>query len=208
MAYVTSPTLNVHGFRLNANGTIVCTPGSPLVLDRGDGVHEWHVGSTDDKEMIIAHLEQVLAGNDEAHDFLRQRAALMVDEMLENALYAAPRDASGRQLFTKGGKRGILPGERITLRCSFDGERLTLEVSDSWGSLSPETVQRFIALNLASKGADSHRAGRGLFFMWHLMDDFYVSVKPGEETAIGGALPLYPQSNEQGAYNHGTAVQD
>lgn len=198
MAQVTAPTMNVHGFRLNANGAIVRIPGIPLPLDR-DGVQEWHIVSPEDKETIIAHLERMVEGNDEAHDFLRQRAALMVDEMLENALYAAPRDACGRQLFSKGGKRGMLPGERITLRCAFDGARLALEVSDNWGSLSPETVQRFIALNLASKGADGHRAGRGLFFMWRLMDDFYVSVKPGEETAIGGALPLYPQLDEQGA---------
>ena len=208
MAHVKSTTLNVHGFRLNANGTIVCIPRSPLPLNQGGGVHEWRIAAPDDKDRIIAHLERLLEGNDEAHDFLRQRAALMVDEMLENALYAAPRDAEGRQLFPKGGRRGVLPGERITLRCAFDGERLSLEVSDSWGSLSPEIVRRFIALNLAGGGAESDRAGRGLFFMWRFMDDFYVSVRPGEETAIGGALPLYPHANEQGANNHGTAIQD
>lgn len=199
MAHVKATKLNVHGFCLNANGTIVRIPRSPLPLNQGNRVHEWRVGSTDDKDTIIAHLEQILEGSDDAHDFLRQRAALMVDEMLENALYAAPRDADGKQLFAKGGKRGLLPEERITLRCSFDGERLSLEVSDSWGSLSPETVQRFIALNLAEEGAEGDRAGRGLFFMWRLMDDFYVSVQPGEATAIGGALPLYPHPDEKGA---------
>jgi hypothetical protein len=190
MAHHKITTQDAHGFRLNANGTIVRIPGSPLPLDQGKGVHEWRVASPDDKYRIIANLEQLLEGNDDAHGFLRQRAALMADEMLENALYAAPRDAGGRQLFRKGGNRVILPGERIVLRCAYDGERLALEVSDSWGSLSPETVQRFIALNLAAEDAESDRAGRGLFFMWQIMDDFYVSVKPGEETAIGGTLPL------------------
>jgi len=186
-------TRHVHGFRLNGNGTIVCIPGSPLPLPQQGRVHEWRVMSPADKETIIAGLGHLLDGADDAHDFLRQRATLLVDEMLENALYAAPRDASGRQLFRKGDKRGALPGEQITLRCAYDGERLALEVSDSWGSLSPETVRRFIALNLAAEEAETDRAGRGLFFMWHLMDDFYVSVKPGEETAVGGTLPLmYP----------------
>lgn len=208
MSYMKATALNVHGFRLDDNRTIACIPRSPLPLNPGDRVHEWRVVSPDDKDMIIAHLERLLEGNDAAYDFLRQRAALMVDEMLENALYAAPRDASGRQLFRKGGRRVVLPGERITLRCAFDGERLSLEVSDSWGSLSPETVQHFIALNLATEGAESDRAGRGLFFMWRLMDDFYVSVKPGEETSIGGALPLYPHANEKGAEHNGTTIQD
>ena len=208
MAYMKATTWNVHGFRLSANGTIVRIPGTPLSLNRGSRVHEWRVASPADKNEIIAHLERLLEGDDVAHDFLRQRAALMVDEMLENALYAAPRDASGGQIFPKGGTRGMLPGECITLRWAYDGTRLCLEVSDSWGSLSPETVQRFIALNLASEGPETDRAGRGLFFMWRLMDDFYVRVTPGEETSIGGALSLYPNSNEQGEYNHGTTIQD
>ncbi|HEX9078251.1 MAG TPA: ATP-binding protein [Desulfuromonadaceae bacterium] len=206
MAHMKAESPNAHGFHLNANGTIACIPLS-IPLNRGGGVHEWRIASPDDKERVIVLLEQLLEGNDEAHDFLRQRAALMVDEMLENALYAAPRDAEGRQIFPKGDRRGMLPGERITLRCSFDGERLALEVSDSWGSLSPETVRRFIALNLASEGAECDRAGRGLFFMWRFMDDFYVSVTPGEETAIGGAIPLHPSTHVQGV-NHGTIVQD
>lgn len=188
-----TPTRHVHGFRLNGNGTIVCIPGSPLASPQQGRVHEWRVMSPEDKETIIAHLVHLLDGSDDAHDFLRQRAALLVDEMLENALYAAPRDARGQQLFRKGARRAVLPDEQITLRCAFDGERLALEVSDSWGSLSPETVRSFLALNLAAEGAETDRAGRGLFFMWRLMDDFYVSVKPGEETTVGGTLPLnYP----------------
>jgi len=200
--------LNVHSFSLNSNGAIVCTPRASLPLYQGHNVHEWHVMSLDDKGKIIAHLEQLLEGDGEAHDFLRQRAALVVDEMLENALYAAPRDSSGRQLYSKGGNRPILPGECIIIRCTFDGKRLSLEVSDNWGSLSPETALRFISLNLDTEDLESDRAGRGLFFMWHFMDDFYVRVTPGKETSIGGALHLYPFLNEKGAENNGTAFQD
>ena len=194
MASMQDSTLHIHTFRLGENGEIVRASGAPR-LSMLRRAHEWQITSPDDKEKVIAQLERMLAGDDEAHDFLRQRAALMVDEMLENALYAAPRDANGGQLFPKGDRRGILPEERIILRCDFDGERLSLEVSDSWGSLSPETVQHFIALNLADDGVHGDRAGRGLFFMWRLMDDFYVRVTPGEETSIGGALPLYPHPN-------------
>lgn len=208
MAYMKDTGMNVHGFSLDSNGAIVCMPRSPLPLDGEDGVFEWRVTSPDDKGKIIAQLDLMLEGSDEAHDFLRQRAALMVDEMLENALYAAPRDANGKQLFHKGAKRVVLPGECITVRCAFNGERLTLEVSDNWGSLSTETALHFISLNLDYENIESDRAGRGLFFMWHFMDDFYVSVKPGEETAIGGALSLYPHLNETGAGNYGTTIQD
>lgn len=187
-------TKNIHSFHLDENGAIVCIPSAPLPLMEQGWVHEWPVSSPEDKEKIIAHLEHLLsAEHDEANNFLSQRAALMVDEMLENALYAAPRDAGGRPLYTKGGRRTPLPGERIMLRCAFDGERLSLEVSDSWGNLSPEVVRRFISLNLDEDVAGSDRAGRGLFIMWRFMENFYVSVKPGKETSIGGILSLCPQ---------------
>lgn len=208
MAYMNVSTKNSHTFRLNEKGEIVCTPCSPLLPGDRCRVHEWRVSSPEDKEEIIASLDSLLVGNDDAYGFLCQRAALMVDEMLENAIFAAPRDGDGRALYAKGGRRTLLPDERVILRCAFDGDRLSLEVSDSWGTLSPETVQRFISLNLAAGIPESDRTGRGLFFMWRFMDDFYVSVKPGEETSIGGALPLYPHTIEQGAENYGAGFQD
>lgn len=208
MASMKNSTMNIHTFRPDGNGGIVCAPGASLPLKERRWELEWRVSSPEDKETIIFQLECLLGGNGDAYEFLSQRAALMVDEMLENALFAAPRDAAGRPLYAKGGRRALHPGERICLRCAFDGERLCLEVSDSWGSLSPEIVRRYITLNLATDGSGEDRAGRGLFFMWRFMDDFYVGVKPGEETSIGGVLPLYPQFIEQGAEVYGPFIQD
>ena len=208
MAHMKTTTLNAHSFRMIENGVISCIPVTPLVMQEQEWTLEWRVGSAVDKEKIIDSLERLLKGNDDALDFLRQRAALMLDEMLENALFAAPRDSEGKQLLYDRNNRDILPDEQITLRCSFDGDRLFLEVSDSWGSLSPETVQSFIAMNLSSDGTEIDRRGRGIYFMWHFMDDFYVSVKPGEKTSIGGNLLLYPNSNENGAENNGRYFQN
>jgi hypothetical protein len=69
-------------------------------------------------------------------------------------------------------------------------------------------VRRFITLNLAAGIPEDDRSGRGLFFMWRFMDDFYVSVRPGQETSVGGLLPLYPHTIEQGAESNGIAFQD
>lgn len=198
MAYMKTSTDNISTFCLDENGGVVCAPGFPFQLGERSWEREWQVSSPGDKEKIIDDLERLLAGNGETYRFLCQRAALMVDEMLENAFFAAPRDAAGKPLCIKGGKRDLFPGERITLRSAFDSEKLSLEISDSWGSLSPDIVRRYISLNLASEGTEGDRAGRGLFFMWRFMDDFYVSVKPGEQTSVGGVLPLYTHFIEQG----------
>ena len=185
-------------FSLSKQGRVVCSP-TPLATCSGfDEVHEWLVISSEDKEEIISRVERVIEGSDCSHEFLRQRAALMVDEMLENALYCAPRDVCGNQIYAKGEKRSLTSGEKILVRCAYDGERLFLEVSDSWGKLTPETVQDFIAINLALD-TTTDRAGRGLFFMWKFMKDFYVNFVPGLKTSVGGYLLLKPESYEYGA---------
>jgi hypothetical protein len=170
----------------------------PNPFDGFQEVHEWPAMSSDDKEALIRRVEGIVEGNDEAHAFLRQCAALMVDEMLENALYSAPRDFNDNQIYSKGEKRSLSANEKIVLRCAFDGEKLFLEVSDSWGKLSPATAQRFIALNLAQDVA-TDRAGRGLFLMWNFMKDFYVNLVPNLKTSVGGYLLLNPNPNEYGA---------
>ena len=189
-------TINM--FSLSKHGRVVCSPAPHASCSRFDEVHEWPVLSSEDKEEIISRVERIIEGNDCSHEFLRQRAALMVDEMLENALYCAPRDLSGNLIYAKGEKRSLSSGEKILVRCAFDGERLFLEVSDSWGKLTPETVQGFIAINLAND-TSADRSGRGLFFMWKFMKDFYVNFVPGLKTSVGGYLLLKPDSYEYGA---------
>jgi anti-sigma regulatory factor (Ser/Thr protein kinase) len=84
------------------------------------------------------------------------------------------------------------PDSQVTFCIFFDGKKLALEVTDPWGRLSCEKVSEFLRLNLSESRPDRDRSGRGLYFMWHFMEDFYVSVTPGVETSVGGHLQLYP----------------
>ncbi len=194
-------------FSLSKHGRVICSPAPPVSCSDFHEIHEWPVLTSEDKEELIGRVERIIEGSDASHEFLRQRAALMADEMLENALYCAPRDMSGNQIYAKGEKRSLCPGEEIVLRCAFDGEKLFLEVSDSWGRLSPEAVQGHIAINLAHD-TSTDRSGRGLYFMWKFMKNFYVNFAPGLKTSVGGYLLLNPDSYEYGAICHGTAIQD
>lgn len=160
-------------------------PDSPQVQER-------QVNGSSDKPELIDELLTLIGDADQARALLCQKTALMVDEMLENALYAAPRSSDGLPLFHKGEPRQLLPGERIRLRYHFDGSRLALEVRDSWGTLTAAQVFAFLAQNTAQTRPEPDRAGRGLFFMWRLMDQFYVNIRPGVETVVGGCLQLRP----------------
>jgi hypothetical protein len=143
-----------------------------------------------DKSELIEELTAQIGIHDEAHSLLGQKAALMLDEMLENALYAAPRSGDGSPLFPERKPRILQEGESILLRYRFDGRQLVLEVRDSWGTLTQSRVFSYLAVNASEEEPDPERAGRGLFFMWQLFDQFYVRIYPGRETVVGGSLLL------------------
>jgi len=190
--------MSIQTFRYGDRGTVISVSGVVPSINARCWTREWDVSSSQDKARIIDQLNILFDGKDEDHDYLGQRAELIVDEMLENALYSAPRDAADTPLFAKGSERGLLPNEKISLRCAFDGKALFMEVSDSWGSLSPETVEHFLTLNHNATNPGSDRGGRGLFIMWKFLGLFYVNINPGVSTSMGGVLSLYPENTENG----------
>ena len=58
-------------------------------------IHKINVSSSDQKEKIIAGLESLICGEEPEMELLRQKGALLADEMLENSLYGAPRGKNG-----------------------------------------------------------------------------------------------------------------
>jgi hypothetical protein len=159
-------------------------------LKEGTPIHSFQLHSTADKESLIGKLEAVLSGEGEEYELLRQKGALLADELLENALYDAPRGAHGGKLFLKGEQRAMLPGERIVFSFGFDGATLALKLTDNWGSLEPDLVIEFLARNQEVGALADDTGGRGLFIIWRFLDQFHVDVHPGQETVVGGHLQL------------------
>jgi len=155
----------------------------------GSRVHEFPLTSSNQKEALIASLEETIRGDSEEMELLRQRAALLADEMVENALYGAPQGDDGRKLYCKGEERVIDAGEKISFRFAFDGETLAMEIADGWGTLAPEMVVDFLARNQSGMDEELDEAGgRGLFIIWRFMDHLHVNIRPGMQTVLGGHL--------------------
>lgn len=159
-------------------------------LSGGASVHEYIVSSSNQKEELIATLSGLIPSDSPESDMLREKGALLADEMLENAMYGAPRDDDGGKIFQKGEKRAMLPGERIVFRFGFDGETLAMEVADGWGSLDPDDLMEHLASNQETGEFHDGMGGRGLFIIWRFMDQFHVSITPGRQTIVGGQLKL------------------
>jgi hypothetical protein len=157
-------------------------------LRAGSAIHEYRLASSAQKEDLIRMLEGYLAGNSPEMEMFRQRGALLADEMLENAMYGAPRGEDGGKIFRKGEERALLPRERLVFRFGFDGETLALEMVDNWGSLAPDLVMEYLARNQDQSGGDDDAGGRGLFFIWRFLDQMHVTITPGVQTTVGGHL--------------------
>ena len=168
--------------------------GRPWEIDsclrEGTPIHSFQLDSSGDKETLIEALEEVLSGEGEEYELLRQKAALLADELLENAMYGAPRGAHGNKLFRKGEQRDMLPQESIVFSFGFDGETLALKLSDSWGSLDPALVMEYLLRNQEYTPIAQETGGRGLFIIWRFLDQFHVNVQPGRKTVVGGHLQL------------------
>jgi hypothetical protein len=158
-------------------------------VNPGTRINEVKLNSSQEKETLIAMLENAIAGDSPEMDFLRQRAALLADEMVENALYGAPRDNYGRKLYSKGEFRAIDDNENILFRFAFDGETLAMEITDGWGTLVPEQIIDYLARNQEGMHEGSEEAGgRGLFILWRFLDHLHVNIRPGMQTVLGGHL--------------------
>lgn len=159
-------------------------------LRPGAAVHERRISTTEQKEQLIAELERSIAGFSPEYEMLRMKGALLADEMLENALYAAPRDDRSGPLYRKGEKRTLSERENVVFRYGFDGDLLALEVVDGWGTLTPEAFFEHVSRNMESTGPHEEIGGRGLFIIWRFLDALHLRINPGKQTVIGGHVRL------------------
>lgn len=156
----------------------------------GTTVHEFRLSSSAQKEDLIAELEKNIGGYSPQYEMLRMKGALLVDEMLENAFYAAPRGEHAEPLFRKGEKRQLMAGENVVFRYGFDGETLALEVADGWGTLSSEDLFTHLTQHCDTRDVHEEIGGRGLFIIWRFLDTLLIRIDPGKQTVIGGHISL------------------
>jgi hypothetical protein len=168
--------------------------GLPLYMadyiQPGTTIHECRVSSSEQKEVLISQLESTISGYSKECEMLRMKGALLADEMLENALYAAPRGDRSEPLYRKGEKRTLSDRENVVFRYGFDGESLALEVTDGWGTLSSEAFFENVTRNMDSLGPHEEIGGRGLFIIWRFLDSLHIRINPGKQTVIGGHIRL------------------
>ncbi len=108
---------------------------------------------------------------------------LVLDEMVENSLYGAPRDGQSRPFYVKGMTRNLSENEHVRIHLAVGSETVGLSVTDNWGTLTPAIFLNHLTHTLA-KGVEAGVGGAGLYLMWRMSDYLQVRVIPHRSTQI------------------------
>ena len=115
----------------------------------------------------------------------------IVDELVTNAIYNAPRAEDGSAKYQKLSRREpvtLEPQESGELQFACDGDFIAIAQIDPFGALTQETVVSYLNRCLV-KGPNqiseaSGGAGIGLFRVFQSLSKFVINVDPGEKTEV------------------------
>ncbi|MDD5033656.1 MAG: SpoIIE family protein phosphatase [Methylococcaceae bacterium] len=153
-----------------------------LALDRM-GERQFQLTHSDEKLFLM---EETRAWLDElgilSEDHL-DAMLLVMDEMIENSLYGAPRDGQSRPFYEKGVTRALEPREFVRIDLAVGPETVGLMVTDNWGTLTPSVYLDHLTHTLKS-GVEAGIGGAGLYLMWRMSDYLQIRVAPNRSTQI------------------------
>lgn len=155
-----------------------------FTLIPGNAEHrQFQLTHTEDKLFIMEEIQSWLS--DQGRIAPEQLEALMVilDEMTENSLYAAPRDGKGVAYYTKGESRELSEHEEVRIDIALTQDFLGLMITDNWGTLTPGIFLKNIARSM-EEGVEAGIGGVGLYMMWRLADYLQIRVHPQKRTQV------------------------
>ncbi|MCX5743704.1 MAG: hypothetical protein NT062_14525 [Proteobacteria bacterium] len=124
--------------------------------------------------------------------------SVIADELIANALYAAPVDAKGarfRSAEPRDAARPLAAHEGVTVRWATDARYLAIEVRDRWGTLAPATISGRLASSAKLATAD---AGMGLPLAYACCNQFVINVAPRAMTEVIALLDVRYKPTELG----------
>jgi hypothetical protein len=169
------------------------TPPLAAYLDWGFQSVEMSVRSTADRDPAVAKIAELVAALQ-----LPKRVGEMFGELghelLMNAIYDAPADASGRPKYASDRKADVrlADNECPVVRLASDGSRLVLQVRDPFGRLERHHVFDGLARGLAGGEMDRSHGGAGLGMMvcHNASSAMFFDVARGRHTEVTAMFEL------------------
>jgi PEGA domain len=161
--------------------------GMEKLVPWGTKVYSTLVGDYQEKSLCIAQMSEFAELMGVRRKY-REAIEQCVDEMLMNALYDAPVDDQGRQIFAEIPTKtriSLRMEQKVVVQYGCDGKRFMVSVRDSFGTIERATVLKYLYKCLHSEQQIDRKtggAGLGLYLMANSSTRFLFNVLPGVAT--------------------------
>lgn len=108
---------------------------------------------------------------------------LILDEVLTNAIYHAPRNADGTEKYPEFTPVELEPEEYIHIECGYDSEKYGISVIDLQGHLTKEVILHKLERQITGEGLLDD-SGRGLHMSRLFADRMVVNIERNKKTEI------------------------
>ncbi len=139
------------------------------------------------KALDVLNAYAELAG---ARGPVRDRMALVSEELLINAMYHAPADENGKPLYQHLPRKemaGKTFDRPVKVACASNGQLFAVAVRDAYGSLDKDTVVKFLSKGtLKSLTPEQKESGAGLGLVTALKNanKLVFNLSPGQGTEV------------------------
>jgi hypothetical protein len=163
--------------------------GLEKLIPWGTQIHSCLVGDYQEKSRCIAQVSE-LAEQLGVRRKYRESIEQCLDEMLMNALYDAPVDEQGRQIFAEIPTKtriSLRVEQKVVVQFACDGSRFAIGVRDVFGMLERATVLRYLHKCLHDEQQIDRKtggAGLGLYLMTSSATAVYFNVLPKVATEV------------------------
>jgi len=149
----------------------------------GTQTHSFLVGDYQEKSLCIAQISEFAESMSVRRKY-RESIEQCLDEMLMNALYDAPVDEQGRQIFSDIPTKtriSLRVEQKVVIQYACDGKQFVIGVRDAFGRLERATVLRYLHKCLHSEQQIDRKtggAGLGLYLITNSSTGVYFNVLP------------------------------
>jgi hypothetical protein len=163
--------------------------GLEKMVSWGTLVHNQLVGDYQEKSLCISQISDFAETMGVRRKY-REAIEQCVDEMLMNALYDAPVDEQGKQIFSEIPTKtriSLRVEQKVVVQYACDGHQFVVSVRDAFGTLERGTVLKYLYKCLhapADQQIDRKAggAGLGLYLMVNSATTVMFNVLPGVAT--------------------------
>jgi phosphoserine phosphatase RsbU/P len=161
------------------------TPNDDLyaLLPEIPDYRQFQLTHTEDKPFIMEEIQAWLSDQSRLPSDHIDALMIILDEMTENSLYAAPRDGKGVPYYVKGESRALSEHEEVRIDIAVTNDMLGLMITDNWGTLMPSVFLKNIS-HAMEEGVEAGIGGAGLYMMWRLSDYLQIRVHPQQRTQV------------------------